>query len=213
MELGHRDRRLPAECSLGREAAIPEGLISFFQKCVFQAIEQEIAVKDRHTLAVALGRLGDPRIVVDLRLKTHPDDHPGYVQIPAGTYVCGDEKQAVAIGEPFWLSKYPVTNSQYALFIEDGGYSRQEFWSDEGWRWVQNGGRCGPKICGEIRSSTRRTSPWWACHGGKLKRSAGGRVVCCRRKNSGKLPLRSGGVGVSLGRRVGRVVSAIVKVS
>ena len=28
-----------------------------------RAIDQEIAVKDRHTLAVVLGRIGDPRIV------------------------------------------------------------------------------------------------------------------------------------------------------
>jgi len=121
----------------GREAAIPDDLSGFFQKCVFQAIEQEIAVKDRHTLAVALGRLGDPRIVLDLRLKTHPDGHPGYVEIPAGKYYVGDEKRRVSIADPFWLSKYPVTNSQYAVFIQDGGYSRQEFWSAEGWQWIK----------------------------------------------------------------------------
>jgi hypothetical protein len=123
---------------LGREAAIPDGLTSFFQKCVFQAIEQEIGVKDRHTLAVALGRLGDPRIVVDLRLKTPPDNDPGYVKIDAGTYRLGEEKQAVSISGPFWLSKYPVTNSQYNQFMQDGGYARQELWSDEGWQWVKD---------------------------------------------------------------------------
>jgi hypothetical protein len=122
----------------GREAAIPDSLTRFFQQCVFQAIEQEIAVKDRHTLAVALGRLGDPRIVVDLRWKTHPDDHPGYVKIDAGKYRVGDEKRAVKIAEPFWLSKYPVTTSQYAQFLQDGGYSRPESWSDEGWQWVES---------------------------------------------------------------------------
>jgi formylglycine-generating enzyme required for sulfatase activity len=121
----------------GREAAIPDALTRFFQTWVLQAIEQEIAVKDRHTLGVALGRLGDPRIVVDLRLPADPDEHAGYVRIPAGTYYLGDQKQAVAITEPFWLSKYPVTNSQYALFVQDDGYARQDLWSDEGWRWLK----------------------------------------------------------------------------
>ena len=70
---------------MGRKAAVP-GLREFFEGVVMQAIEQEIAVKDRHTLAVALGRLGDPRIVADLRVKGHPDEHGGYVRIPAGDY-------------------------------------------------------------------------------------------------------------------------------
>jgi formylglycine-generating enzyme required for sulfatase activity len=121
-----------------RQTPIPDNLTNFFQTCVFQAVEQEIAIEDRQTLAVTLGRLGDPRIEVDLRLTAHPDEHPGYVKIPAGTYPLGEEKKAVSISEPFWLSKYPVTNSQYELFVQDGGYSRQEFWSDEGWKWVQD---------------------------------------------------------------------------
>jgi hypothetical protein len=48
-------------------------LAGLFQKCVSGAIEQEIAVQDRAALAVALGRLGDPRIEADLRLTVHPD--------------------------------------------------------------------------------------------------------------------------------------------
>lgn len=122
----------------GRDAAIPDDLTTFFQSCVFQAVEQEIAVRDRHTLAVALGRLGDPRIELDLRLKTNPDEHSGYVKIPAGKYYLGYGKQSIDIDGPYWLSKYPVTNSQYVLFLEDNGYSRQEFWSDGGWQWVTN---------------------------------------------------------------------------
>ena len=34
----------------------------------------------------------------------------------------GDAKKPFTIREPFWLGRYPVTNSQYALFINDGGY-------------------------------------------------------------------------------------------
>jgi formylglycine-generating enzyme required for sulfatase activity len=119
----------------GRKAAVPEGLNGFFERVVMQAIEQEIAVKDRHALTVALGRLGDPRIVVDLRAQSHPDGHPGYVKIPAGKYCFGDKKKRFSISEPFWLSRYPVTNSQYAEFIKAGGYQERELWSEEGWRW------------------------------------------------------------------------------
>ena len=118
----------------GRDAAIPDDLTTFFQKCVFQAVEQEIAVKDRHTLAVALGRLGDPRIELDLRLKN-------------------------------------------GLFLQDDGYSHQEFWSDEGWQWVtcprnSSGklplaGRGGWSIRGVTNGKTASAiavMPAWAAH-------------------------------------------------
>ncbi len=119
----------------GREAAIPDDLTSFFQRCVLRAIEQEIAVKERQTLEVALGRLGDPRIVTDLRVGTDPAMHPGYQKIPAGDYLVGEKKKRLTIREPFWLSKYPVTNSQYAKFINAGGYTNQQYWSYAGWKW------------------------------------------------------------------------------
>ncbi len=123
------------EILVGRKSAVPPELREFFQDVVMRAIEQEIAVKDRHTLAVALGRLGDPRIVKDLRVHGHPDEHPGYVKIPAGDYYYGDDKERIHIDEPFWLSRYPVTNSQYAVFMDEKGYERREFWSEGGWRW------------------------------------------------------------------------------
>jgi hypothetical protein len=124
----------------GREATVPKDLVTSFQQCVLQAIGQKIPIKDRHTLTVALGRLGDPRVTVDLRLSTHPDNHAGYVKIPAGKYYVGDDQKPITIDKPYWLAKYPVTNSQYALFVDEAGYSRQEFWSDEGWQWVRSKG-------------------------------------------------------------------------
>jgi formylglycine-generating enzyme required for sulfatase activity len=133
------------EILLGRQVRIPGDLTSFLEDCVCQAIEQEIPVKDRHALAVVLGRVGDPRVALDLRRTDHPDEHPGYVKIPAGTYYCGDAKEAFAIHEPFWLSRFPVTNSQYALFIEDGGYAKQELWSRDGWQRIREGNIAMPR--------------------------------------------------------------------
>jgi gamma-glutamyl hercynylcysteine S-oxide synthase len=31
------------------------------------------------------------------------------------------------------IDRAPVTNAQYAEFVDDGGYTRRELWSDEGW--------------------------------------------------------------------------------
>lgn len=34
----------------------------------------------------------------------------------------------------FWLARYPVTNEQYRLFIEMGGYQERRWWTDAGWQ-------------------------------------------------------------------------------
>jgi formylglycine-generating enzyme required for sulfatase activity len=126
------------EVLLGRKAAVPEDLRASFIRVTMRAIDQEIAVKERHALAVTMGRLGDPRIVVDLRVRSHPDGHPAYVKIPEGQYCYGDNNRPLSIQEPFWLTRYPVTNSQFALFIDDGGYRMREWWSQEGRHWRES---------------------------------------------------------------------------
>ena len=34
---------------------------------------------------------------------------------------------------PFWIGRVPVTNRQWLDFTADGGYYRQELWSERGW--------------------------------------------------------------------------------
>ncbi len=34
---------------------------------------------------------------------------------------------------PFWIGRVPVTNRQWSDFSADGGYRRQELWSERGW--------------------------------------------------------------------------------
>jgi ergothioneine biosynthesis protein EgtB len=39
---------------------------------------------------------------------------------------------------PFKIDKFPVTNGEYARFIEDGGYDNYRFWLSDGWDLAQN---------------------------------------------------------------------------
>ena len=100
-----------------------------FKNFCLAAIDNEVEVKARHTLGLALGQLGDARVVDDLR------DLSAYVSIPADEYAYQDGKQT--IDQPFLLSKYPVTNSQFVIFMKEGGYNQRAHWSKEGWEWKE----------------------------------------------------------------------------
>ncbi len=42
-------------------------------------------------------------------------------------------------GRGYSIGKYPLTNAQYALFIEAGGYDQRQWWTDAGWDAKLNG--------------------------------------------------------------------------
>jgi len=47
-------------------------------------------------------------------------------------------------GKGYSIAKYPVTNAQFAKFIEAGGYSTQRWWTAAGWRWREENRRTEP---------------------------------------------------------------------
>ncbi len=76
---------------------------------------------------------------------------PGDVEIAGESFILGatpdlvfvfdNEKWAHPVKvQPFRIARASVTNSEFLAFVEDGGYLRREFWSDEGWSWLQSGG-------------------------------------------------------------------------
>lgn len=37
---------------------------------------------------------------------------------------------------PFQASKFLVSNAEFKHFVDDGGYTTREYWTDEGWEWL-----------------------------------------------------------------------------
>ena len=79
----------------------------------------------------------------------------GDAYIPAGCYQLGarrapgfvfdNEKWAHPVEvRPFQIARCAVSNAQYADFVDEEGYRRREFWSEAGWRWLQQGGAQAP---------------------------------------------------------------------
>ena len=51
---------------------------------------------------------------------------------------------AQTISYNFTMSKYEITNSQFAQFIADGGYTTQSYWTTNGWNYKQSQGWTQP---------------------------------------------------------------------
>jgi Cdc6-like AAA superfamily ATPase len=104
------------------------------------------AATDRASAGMALGFLGDPRPGVGLNADGLPDIV--WCDIEPGPFTMGSEDydnekpkfECNLIKEPYRMAKYPVTNGQFATFVEDGGYTERwrRCWTDAGWEWKGN---------------------------------------------------------------------------
>lgn len=52
---------------------------------------------------------------------------------------CGPDITLLIPTEKYWISKYPITNAQFATFIEAGGYKDKQWWTDDGWKACEEG--------------------------------------------------------------------------
>ncbi len=111
--------------------------------------------EDMHTEAITYTRqtLGYPAPKLGVSRTEFPEAGPllGDVEIPGGVYLIGAAREKGSGDEPFvfdnekWehpvevrpfaIARAPVTQAEFAAFVEDGGYINRRFWSDEGWRW------------------------------------------------------------------------------
>jgi formylglycine-generating enzyme required for sulfatase activity len=67
-------------------------------------------------------------------------DPSAWVTVPAGRYYFGEPKQPFEIPAAFQLSKYLVTNGQFARFVAAGGYDNDSLWDKPGWTWRRKNG-------------------------------------------------------------------------
>ena len=132
------------------EAKKLERIRTWLERCVESGA---LAPPDRAAAGRVLGLLGDRRRGVGVSEAGVPDID--WVEVPAGRLLMGssdDDEQAYDDEKPqhsvelkaFSISRYPVTNAQYAAFVDDGGYceERPDCWTEEGWTW--KGEREGP---------------------------------------------------------------------
>lgn len=66
-----------------------------------------------------------------------------WCRVPSGTLQTGDRWRAVP---EFAIGKYPVTNAQYAQFVQDGGYADDQLWTDAGRSWKESAAITSPQF-------------------------------------------------------------------
>ena len=69
-----------------------------------------------------------------------------WITVPAGTFTMGslpidphaqvdEQPQHVVYLDEYQISRYEITNAQYLVFMDDGGYFDSTYWTPTGWEW------------------------------------------------------------------------------
>lgn len=99
----------------------------------------------RQTLAYPTPNFANAK---DVSKERSAGSHPGFVDVCGGTFRLGAEKSAPFLFDnekwahdvevkPFSIARAPVTNGEFAEFIAAGGYENRDYWSPEGWKYIQ----------------------------------------------------------------------------
>jgi formylglycine-generating enzyme required for sulfatase activity/predicted MPP superfamily phosphohydrolase/energy-coupling factor transporter ATP-binding protein EcfA2 len=95
-------------------------------------IHSGASLRERFEAGDILGALGDTRI------KPSP-----MVKVEAGEFTRGANEykwekpiRQIYLDE-FMMGKYPVTNEEFKVFVDEGGYGNKEYWTTDGWKWKE----------------------------------------------------------------------------
>ena len=90
-------------------------------------------------------QIAEPGVFAPERRRRDGAPGEGTLLVEAGPFTLGAPGQGFAYDNErpahevelraFEIDAAPVTNSEFAAFIEDGGYGRRELWSEDGWTW------------------------------------------------------------------------------
>jgi formylglycine-generating enzyme required for sulfatase activity len=127
---------LAGRCAASPEVKIDAELKREIQNALIaRTQDQQADLRERIRAGEVLGEIGDPRF--ERRTGPHGDYLlPPLVDILGGTYPMGtdkgeyrDESPAHTVElAPFQIGQFPVTNAEYKLFMDAGGYETEQWW-------------------------------------------------------------------------------------
>ncbi len=94
-----------------------------------------------------------PRAIAPPEPQSSPS---GMVRFPGGEVPIGTDDRSAAYDnerpqhtvalQPFLIDVAPVTSGEYVEFIQAGGYHERRYWSEAGWRWLQEAEASAPQF-------------------------------------------------------------------
>jgi formylglycine-generating enzyme required for sulfatase activity len=146
---------LAGRCAAQPEVAVSDTLTQTLRWALVERTQDASAdLRARIAAGLALGELGDPRF----KHRQGPYGEyllPPLIEIPGGTYRMGSdeglyEDEATVYSVPlsaFAIGQFPVTNAEWALFMQAGGYEAECWWEPEDARTWRRGEdtAAGPK--------------------------------------------------------------------
>jgi formylglycine-generating enzyme required for sulfatase activity len=142
--------------------------------------DASVDLRVRVAAATILGETGDPRFVRKAYANGVEAIEPQMVSIPAGLAILGGEDEEAYDDEKpeceapvaaFDLAVYPVTNAEFACFIEAGGYNDPSLWTAGGQAWLRGEGQIDPETEQDLRELYRSFSRDVEAYIAKTKRT------------------------------------------
>ena len=138
-------------------APTPQAIEGLYTALEHEAMHQETLLYMFHRLPYDSKPGGGSRLAHGGRPAFGPSRPPhaarpvagASVVVPAGLAVLGADRSQVTFGwdnefdahevqvPSFEVDVLPVTNAEFAAFIDAGGYRNRDLWDEEGWAWVQ----------------------------------------------------------------------------
>jgi formylglycine-generating enzyme required for sulfatase activity len=136
---------LAGRCAAQPDVTISAALREQLRQALVQHTQDRVAdLRARIAAGLTLGELGDSRF------EWQQGPHGAYlmpplVEIPSGTYIIGSDEGLFANEAPmypvtlapFALGQFPVTNAEWARFMQAGGYDEERWWDTteaQAWR-------------------------------------------------------------------------------
>lgn len=112
----------------------------------------EALVRMAQTLGFAVPVPGAPQAVLQREPLAVPATRWRAGYNAAGGFAFDHERPAHDVAVPdFEIDAQPVSWAQYAEFVEDGGYDDPQWWSRDGWDWVESEARRCPRHVEQLR--------------------------------------------------------------
>lgn len=143
--LAQHDVVLAARCAIQQKSQLQPDRLRLLQEQLLKRMhDSHTDLRIRIDTGLALGDLGDPRFQLTTNTQGIDFISPPLTTIKAGAYIMGRHSsngtQLEEVTIPSMaLGQYPVTNAEYACFINAGGYEDERWWqfNEDSLQWLR----------------------------------------------------------------------------